>query len=473
MYINLSNVWGPKTKPLEDCGCGDDVPPGKKDPIFVEVPSPVTFATFPKFDLYPSGYGCYDLLWQYDWASECEGAVLNECPIPSSAYACLPKQPYTTYGFIRNLCGNEYHDRREVITSAFANLVQAGDYRNTGVAPTNPQPMYWQFNNPYTLESGQVGGFSASGNYPFWGVSDSQGRVVSPYFRPKPAIAYGLGCDGPPPEYPYLDFDLCSTRANGWPTDKVPFLVEIDHTDDCVGCGSIEATQGNLMLEASGLNTTFSHARGEKYGWNHCRYKGVSFDPTYTCSSGLTIPCVGLASGIDLQASYSPYTGNTCSCMDQQFPLINIPLKNTNISAGWTTWNVNNSYVEVPGCAQDYLNDYFTPVPYQRSPGFSVYASFKLACDGAHKFLIPPDATGILKNYLMLSQVTGNQNVLDLMYMNAGCGHHYPSAASDLSLQASFVAVPSGNEQIFELIPDHLLYLSPPYTQGNGYNYAL
>jgi hypothetical protein len=458
MYINLSNVWGPKTKPLEDCGCGDDVPPGKKDPIFVEVPSPVTFATFPKFDLYPSGYGCYDLLWQYDWASECEGAVLNECPIPSSAYACLPKQPYTTYGFIRNLCGNEYHDRREVITSAFANLVQAGDYRNTGVAPTNPQPMYWQFNNPYTLESGQVGGFSASGNYPFWGVSDSQGRVVSPYFRPKPAIAYGLGCDGPPPEYPYLDFDLCSTRANGWPTDKVPFLVEIDHTDDCVGCGSIEATQGNLMLEASGLNTTFSHARGEKYGWNHCRYKGVSFDPTYTCSSGLTIPCVGLASGIDLQASYSPYTGNTCSCMDQQFPLINIPLKNTNISAGWTTWNVNNSYVEVPGCAQDYLNDYFTPVPYQRSPGFSVYASFKLACDGAHKFLIPPDATGILKNYLMLSQVTGNQNVLDLMYMNAGCGHHYPSAASDLSLQASFVAVPSGNEQIFELIPDHLLY---------------
>jgi hypothetical protein len=314
--------------------------------------------------------------------------------------------------------------------------------------------MYWQFNNPYTLESGQVGGFSASGNYPFWGVSDSQGRVVSPYFRPKPAIAYGLACDGPPPEYPYLDFDLCSTRASGWPTDKVPFLVEIDHTDDCVGCGSIEAAQTDLILETAGLNTSFSHARGEKYGWNHCTYKGTNFDPTYSCETGFGVPCDGLVSGIDLTSSY---VGNTCSCIANQFDLMNIKLRGSNISAGWTTWNINNSYINVPDCAQDRLNDYFTPAPTVRSPGFSVYASFKLACEGAHDHLIPPDATGIIRNYLTLSQITGASNVLDVMYENAGCGHHFPSAASDLQLKASFVLVPSGNEQIFEIIPEPLI----------------
>lgn len=454
MYINLDMVWGVHFF-QEPCPPCEDSPGGELDPAerFVEIPSPITFPTFPKFDLYPEDYGCNDLLWQYKWANECEGAILNECPIPSSLYACNLKQPYTTYGFIRNLCGNEYHDRRQVITSAFATLVQDGDYRNTGVAPATPQPMYWNHLNPYTHESGKTGGVSASGNYPFWGLSDADGRLVAPYFRTK-TTTYTDNCGG---TTNYLDFDLCSTRAEGWPTDSVPFLVKIDHTDDCVGCGSIEATKGNLILEAAGLDTKFSHARGEKYGWSHCKYKGTSFDPTYTCESGFNVPCDGLVTGTDLLTAYNPYVGNTCSCMDGSFLLYNIPLKDTDIPTGWTTWNVNNSYINVPDCAQDYLNDYFSDVPYERFHGFSVYASFKLACAGAHDFLIPPTATGILKNYLMLSQITGSQNVLDLMYQNAGCGHHFPSASSDLTLKAGFILVPSGNEGIFEIIPEHLL----------------
>lgn len=453
MYINLDQVWGANIY-NEPCGCETPAPPGKLPPEMIWINSPVTFPTFPKFDLYPEDYGCHDLLWQYKWASECEGAILNECPIPSSAYACLPKQPYTTYGFIRNLCGNEYHDRRQVITSAFANLIQDGDYRNTGVAPTAPQPMYWNHTNPYIHESGRTGGFSASGDYPFWGLSDNTGRLVAPYFRGKPDV-YTENCKGE--TTPYLNFDLCATRASGWPTDSVPFLVEIDHADDCIGCGSIEATQSDLVLETVGLNTTFSHARGEKYGWNHCRYKGMSFDPTYTCPSGFNSPCSGLASGFDLLMATNPYVGNTCSCLSDTFQLRNIPLKGTDVSAGWTTWNVNNSYIDVPECAQGTDNDYFSTAPSDRPPGFSVYTSFKLACEGAHDLLIPADATGIMKNYLMMSQITGSQNLLDLIYMNAGCGHHFPSAASDLTLESSFVLVPSGNEQIFELIPEHLM----------------
>jgi hypothetical protein len=452
MYINLDEAWGAHIY-SEPCACVDS-PAGNASPENkVLIQSPITFPTFPKFDLYPEAYGCNDLLWQYKWASECEGAILNECPIPSSLYACNLKQPYTTYGFIRNLCGNEYHDRRQVITSAFATLVQDGDYRNTGVAPATPQPMYWNHLNPYTHESGVTGGVSASGNYPFWGLSDADGRLVAPYFRTKSA-AYAQACGG---TTNYLDFDLCATRASGWPTSSVPFLVEIDHTDDCIGCGSIEATQGDLVLEAIGLDTRFSHARGEKYGWNHCKYKGTSFDATYTCESGFNSPCDGLVSGVDLINAYNPYVGNTCSCINDTFQLRNIPLKDTNISAGWTTWGTNNSYINIPNCAQDYQNDYFSDVPYERLPGFGVYGSFKLACDNAHQFLIPADSTGILKNYLMMSQITGSQNVLDLMYQNAGCGHHFPSAASDLTLKSGFVLVPSGNEEIFKLIPEHLL----------------
>jgi hypothetical protein len=52
MYVNLSKVWGPEIK-KDPCGCGEDVPPGNQPPIFVEVPSPITFPSFPKL-LWPS-----------------------------------------------------------------------------------------------------------------------------------------------------------------------------------------------------------------------------------------------------------------------------------------------------------------------------------------------------------------------------------------------------------------------------------
>jgi hypothetical protein len=458
MYVNLSDAWGPKKKPNDACACVDP-PAGDRPPEMVNVPSPITFPTFPKFDLYPEDYGCNDILWQYKFFSECEGSGGIECPLQSSEHGCDIRQPYTTYGFIRNLCGNEFKDKREVITNSFNSLIQQGDYRNSGSLGLDG-PMYWQFNNPYTSESGQTGGFSSSGNYPFWGLSDSEGRLVAPYFRTKPAIAYGLQCDGPPDEYPYLDFDLCSTRANDWPKDKVPFLIEIDHEDSCIDCASIIMPSGDLMLSIQGLPASYSHAPNEpdgsiskKYGFNHCRYdRSIAIDPTYSCDTGYTAACSG--NSVYLQYN-QPYVGSTCGCANGDVPLTAIHLRGTTKVVGWTsTGPVNNSYVQITGCfgGEDnaYRNRYAPSLP---NYGFAIYGSFKLACDGMHRHTVDLKESG---------DIFSTIGPLDTLYGAGGCSNRFPSAASDLQLKASFVLIESGSIGLFEAIPEQ--YISSAIT---------
>ena len=453
MYINLSDAWGSIIK-TDPCLCIDP-PPGSQPPDVVMVPSPVTFPNFPKFDLYPSGYGCKEPMWQLKFAYECEGAPIPICIFPSSQYACMVRQPYTTYGFMRNLCGKESDDKRKVITNGMSSIISAGSYRNTNSSGTNV-PMHWEFNNPYSHDVLPGGGFSSSGNYPYWGLSDSTGRLVAPYFNTKPGTLTTL-CDTGVIDY--KDFNLCGTRASGWPTTNVPFLVEIDHDDDCVGCASALMPNGNLVLETQGLSTAYSHARGEKYGWNHCRYKGTAEDPIYTCASGFGVLCSGsAATGIDLVGATSPYIGSTCGCTDtSSFSLRHIPLRGSDIGLGWSTWNNKNSYIRVNGCAQSYDNDFFQPIPYLDSYGFSIYASYKLSCDGMHNYLQPVDSGGSTSALLAANLLAGNSTPLDNLYENTSCSRHFPSAGSDLVLKAGYIAVPSGNESLFELIPESML----------------
>lgn len=460
MYVNLSDAWGPKKKPNDACGCVDP-PAGDRPPEMVEIPSPVTFPSFPKFDLYPEEYGCNDILWQYKFFSECEGSGGMQCPLQSSEHGCDVRQPYTTYGFIRNLCGSESSDKRKVITEGFSSLIQQGGYRNT-TTPTGNTPMYWEFNNPYIHESGQTGGLSSSGNYPFWGLSDSEGRLVAPFFRTKPSIAYGLLCPpNEPTQYPYLDFDLCSTRANGWPTENVPFLVEIDHDDSCIDCASIIMPSGNLMLSMQGLPTSYSHAVNnpdgsisEKYGFNHCRYdRSIAIDPVYSCDTGYTAAC----SGNPLFLQYNqPYVGNTCGCADgSDVELTAIYLRGTNKVVGWTsTGPGNNSFVQIQGCNggtdTHYLNRFS---PSQPSYGFAIYASFKLACEGMHKYALDLKESG---------DIFFTSGPLETLYGGGGCSNRFPSAASDLQLKASFVLIESGSIGLFEKIPEQ--YISSAVT---------
>lgn len=469
MYVNFSKVWGPEIK-RDVCGCGDEVPPGEEPPIFVEVPSPVTFPSYPKFDLDPNKYGCQDPIWQLKYSMECEsGSYPTTCGAPSSLYACNSGQPYTTYGFIRNLCGSQFSDKREVITQSFNTLIQQGDYRNT--SPSGSGPMYWEFNNPLTLESGVTGGFSHSGNYPFWGISDSTGRLVAPLFRAKPAIAYTRCGDPEPTEIPYLDFDLCSTRKDGWPKDSVPFLIEIDHDDSCVGCASALMDSETLNLSLTGLDTKFSHAPKHrykngysiditdtnKYGFNSCRYGGsvtAAIDPVYSCPSGYSPPC-SRESDIDF---LEPYVGNTCECVNQDIELVATKFKGTDKIIGWTSRGIKNSFVKLSGCTQGDNNIFLNGLPYQETYGLSVYGSFKLGCEDLISYVeYPPIGSGGGDTY-WFGHLQDNTPI-GKYFATSSCSLKYPSSNSDLKLQSVFVLVSSGYENLFNIIPD--TYLLP------------
>jgi hypothetical protein len=459
MYVNLSTVWGPQIK-MDPCGCGEDPPPGNEPPIFVEVPSPVTFPSFPKFDLNPEEYGCNDPIWQLKYSMECEsGSYPINCGAPSSLYACDIRQPYTTYGFIRNLCGNEFKDKRQILTDSFNELIQQGNYRNTSPSGLDG-PMYWEFNNPLILESGRTGGFSSSGNYPFWGTSDSEGRLVGPLFRAKPAIAY-TRCGDPPTEIPYLDFDLCSTRASGWPTESTPFLIEIDHDDTCVGCASSAMDSEVLNLSLFGLGTEFSHApsQSNKYGFNSCRYVGEAIDPTYSCASGYVPPC-NRASDEDFM---EPYIGNTCGCLNQDITLYASKFEGTDKIIGWTSQGVKNSFIKLSGCDQPSNITFLSTLPYQETHGFSIYGSFKLACEDQISYLEYPKVGSGGGNIYWFGHLQDNTPI-GRYFATSSCSLKYPSSNSDLKLQALFVLVGSGYENLFNLIPDS--YLMPGAFYG-------
>lgn len=465
MYLNLSTAWGGVIKRCP-CDCSEDPPAGELPPTMVQVLSPVSFPCLLAFDLHPEVYGCHDTRYQVSKYKEYLSTSFSHelCdPFPALPEACNVRQPYTTYGFMRNLCGKESRDRKDVITSAFANLHQSGEYRNSTPSVDVDAPMYWEFQNygpePPVFGSGDWNGatsdngkFHDSGLYPYWGLSDQNGALVSPYFAAKSGEFLCCPTDSPTN---YVDFDGSGTFFNGWPTDRVPFLIEIDHDDMCAGCGTVTMENRDLMLTLEGMDTKYLHnldyssSTGGKYGYNNCKYKGAVLNPTYNCASGYSPSYC--SSGDSIAAEYGqPYTGSTCACIDgTEIPLRVKTIAGSNLVIGWQSSGVNNSFVEISGCndmASNYIiEDYFPAAP----AGLLVYGSFTLACAENIPYVTEPS--------FPFSFYTGD-SVSNLWSCSDGsCVESYPAQDGNLALRAKFFVVSQPMRAQFEALTEQEL----------------
>ena len=461
MYLNMNQAFGGLIAKCA-CGCSNPVP-GQNPPEMVEIASPVSFPCLFNFDLHPERYGCNDSRYQLQKYKEFVSTIFEHetCDaIPELPESCNVRQPYTTYGFIRNLCGKETQSRKDVITEAFAKLKHAGTYRDTTPNVDIAEPMYWNFvdtgPSPDLLGSGTWNGqttgdnsIHTSGDYPYWGLADNQGRLVAPYFRPKVG---DFSCCATGPEIPYVDFDTSGTFYNGWPTDNVPFLIELESTDICVGCTTTTMPVGNLVLTLSGGDTKYSHNKGVgggKYGYNNCRYSGTAIDPTYSCLSG--IPTSFCGAGADTLHSQfaTPYTGNTCSCITgSEVTLYTKTIGEGlhDLAVGWISSGINSSYVEMTGCndiTSSYLNvDYANGA----AGGVSVYASFKLACPENIDFLTEPSFPFAFYEGDSVSNLWSCRG--------DSCPSTYPSPGNRLSLSSKMLLIGDARKSDFEALTE-------------------
>jgi hypothetical protein len=577
MYINLDQARGAEIK-RTPCCCS--IPcPGTFPPEFVTIESPVTFPCFPKFDLYPEQYGCQDPTWYL--------YVMNQLGMniePSSVCAdvvpfdsCFTKQPYTTYGFIRNLCGKETNSRRGVIDSLSTRL-HTGSYRDTTPDDNTVEPMYVEFTAPtgglccpptgYPTGGGCAGpggvsapgpsvspsfdfyygenasanlvitgggsasititapgsgyvngatgtvvgvtpnptkitfthaaandginagtidpstgygsegtfsitiepiptGVSGSGGFsydgsgtcqeaPYWGLSDSEGRLAYPYFRTTDATTSVCGTD-----FSYVDYDSTGTLVNGWPTSGVPFLVEIDHDDICTNCSVTQMPTGNLVLTVSSLSTKFAHHQKKPghgssnygiYGWNHCAYPGTAITPDYS-ESGDSWKEWYCESGDGLALKYGvPYTGETCECADGlTVTMTPTLLRGANTPLNYTSSGASPelSYVKLSECDFNILSlaEHRTGLD-----DHSVYMKASLSCLGDD---FSYGTMNIWQNPVALA----NANILKNSIYNCGegCATSFPAVNSSPSLNLDFYLVSRKYEDIFNILTDKMI----------------
>ena len=487
MYLNLDSVWGAKIVD-PPCSCFADPPPGQQPPIMVNVQSPITFKCFPKFDLDPSGYGCNDARYQaskyyeiYDDSGVFGPGGVLDCtmagdspgrcdPFPTIPEACNIRQPYTTYGFMRNLCGKETDNKREVIVNAFSTTTQAGsgEYRNTIPNGGTNVPMHWEFNNPGSLIAAVTGSwnhplepgrFSEGGDYGFWGLADEDSRLISPYFLAETgSISI---CNAP---YDYVKHDTTGTFFNGWPTTAVPFLIEIDHEDTCTDCITTQMPTGNLTLTLSGLDGSYLHDNKlivtdpyGKYGYSHCGHGGpVKLEPPFTCESGFPDNFCPVVSGWE-DGSYPKYshikTDSTCPEPTQDITLSRKVLRDSNIGIGYMSGNCTNSFVKLEGWGLEESSFLWNGAGGDRNAQnipFDVYGSFILHCPTINPLNIPEP--------IMPSVACDGSNVHALWSCPGGgnCAHSYPSD-NDLQLSSRFAIVAKGFNSLFESTPDQYI----------------
>jgi hypothetical protein len=519
MFINLNSAWGgrPSNSPCY-CDCdnqGAGAPTSA--PTHAMIASPITYPHLPNFDLDPTGYGCLDPRHQI---SDLINKVLHHgqedaldffanseyCdPLHTNPYSCLVRQPYTTYGYIMNLCGKESKDRKNVITEAFAKLHQEKTYTNANPTGDITEPMYWNVEAPTpapvagggywgsgTLERDDgVGPFVqvAGSGYGYWGVADSNGQLIAPYFvteKEENTCNASQDCES---TVEYLDYNTTGTfmnilnTINGWPTDSVPFLIEIESADDCNGCVTSKMKNQNLTLEIEGLNTEFIFDQRQagseltrlgRYGHNYCAYGPVSQNVAgfgkvkidglpFNCDTGFNAGGCGDPSYYSKFAS--AYEGDTCQCASgittTLYPVI---VSGTNDLIFGFTSNPSgdaDGLTEISGCND--LNSSYFDVGYDEkgANGYRIYAQFDLACPSMFTFMKGaeyPDA-----------KYEGDSLA---SFYAPGCSFHYPpKIGEDLQLRTTFWMIAETHVNTFMKLSEYALKRIPGMNYANGVLY--
>lgn len=495
MFINLSDALG-GLKPGSPCpcSCSPPVPQGKLPPEYVTIPSPITFPSLPNFDINPTGYGCKDARYQLDAYKKMLGtglflnfAATEFCdPLHTLPQACMPRQPYTTYGYIMNLCGKKDRGRKDVITKAFAKLHQDKTYTNVATGLNIDEPMYWNVAcpdpAPYTHPNKKwfhnssdgvgVSNFTQVGGsgYGFWGLTDNRNQLVAPYFCTEKST-FSCCDQNNPPEF--LNYSSSGTvmnvlgTHNGWPTTGVPFFIEIEVDDFCGGCVTKTMKNEPLHIEFSGLGTNFLHGltnsfgihgvHTNRYGHNYCHngnlgnyaVAAAKLDPpTFSCVSGFQSDyCV---TGDHLLAQLSTASvGNTCSCVGStSTTLYPVKVTGSDLVIGYrsSASQKAGSLIEFSGCSNllsRYLNsDYFPSA----GCGYRVFGQLTLTCPGFHQFLTDPRYPE--------AKYEGNP-VSSMWNSSYGCGRHYPARVGedgDLDLQTTLYIVSEPYVNLFKEI---------------------
>lgn len=482
MYINLEDAWGGEWKRCP-CPCPPLTPVGNDAPEHITIESPITFPCFPDFDKYPVANGCKDKRYQFSQYVNHVIGPGGDTPhetcdeLPGLDAACNVRQPYVTYGHISHLCGSESGNAKTTLTNAFAKERQGGEYtQRTPDSGNVNEPMYWAFECPSPTQSGVAvnnGTWSGSGDigdnaitnvsgefYPYWGLTDGAGRLTAPYFNViEQEVAECCGNSKT-----ILNYDSSYTFFNGWPKDNVPFLIELETTDNCVGCATTVMETGALTLSFSGLPASFLHnvstdgypteGKDNAYGFNHCAYRGTKLTPNFNCQSGFgTKYCTsGSFEDIEDESFYLKYgtaeTGNTCECMDN----LNITLNPTiiedsdDIIVGWSTLpatGFGHGFVEIPNCNN--TDSKFMEFDYFQTPGvgYTTYGKFSVACEENVDFIDPPSFPNA---YYETSAINN-------LYSCGGCTHKQPAqigGQGNLVLKSEFMVVSNINKDTFE-----------------------
>lgn len=526
MFVNQTPAWGGRVKGTPPCDCEGGN--GIATPRHVTIHSPITFPGFVNFDLYPVEYGCNDPRHQVSQiinrgllnTPETAGFPSEYCdPLTTCEdifgfnAACLPRQPYPTYGYIANLCGKEESNRKNVIKKAFEKIHQLKAVTNTNpvVIDTNTglesgrleEPMYWNFVAPTPLPytgNGLWGSGTIDGNgdgygssfvqvagrgYGYWGLADKNGQLVSPYFTTR--NGQNISCNTVHTDY--VDFSVTGTfrnvlnTSNGWPTHSMPFLVEIETIEGCNACAVTQMEKQNLHLEIAGLSAEFRSPKGDGYdrglykaGHIHCKYgkttlnavgggkvyKGIP--PTFTCANGFDITtCSGTIDGKD--RIWLAHTGNTCECANGfECTLYPIPLAGTTDKVlGWTSNPAGNAQglIEIPSCGDDYSSYFNAQYDAKGHGGYKIFAEFNLSCSNMQTFLTTaeyPDA-----------KYEGD--TLNALYTYT-CSHHYPAEVKkDLELWVNLYMVSTPHEDTFRRLSEFALKRIAGMNLGNGIMY--
>lgn len=465
MFINLAEAWGGRIPPTP-CPCDGDT--GEDPPRHVKVPTPLRFPAFPNFDLNPQKYGCLDPRYQTQTINRFiyNGTLTDTdyCdPWHNSSHVCRARQPYTTYGYIMNLCGKESRNRKDVITKAFAKLHQEKTYTHLSHTGEIDEPMYWEIEAPNpapyfgggiwgsgTTDRDDTGGVGygflqiAGSGYGYWGVADSNNNVVAPYFATERGQ---YKCPDDTAYRYYVDYSTTGTflnllnTENGWPTDKVPFLIELEVDDACVGgCATPNMKNENLVLEIEGLSGEFIWDQKNKYyGHNYCSYRDTGnindFRAKLTSSFGCNGTNLHLCSEDDeeVQTYAHYYNSGLCGCINKQNEIILNPvtISGTDIVIGWRNGRADGqSLIHLSGCS-DYSSNYLD-VNYStvaNGQGYTIFANFELACPSMMNYLPDPEYP--------FAAYEGNP-VDTLWGSNFGCSHRYPAVVGqDLDLKTT------------------------------------